>query len=97
MALHHELPIYRDTRNLLGQTLKIVRNLPRIGLIWPEQGGRFGGITGGKEGIPFSAIIVPTDPRAHFKDVALGTYRTDVTGATSKTDYKQRRRVTRRT
>lgn len=29
MALHHELPIYRDTRNLLGQTLKIVRNLPR--------------------------------------------------------------------
>lgn len=29
MALHHELPIYRDTRKLLGQTLKIVRNLPR--------------------------------------------------------------------
>lgn len=66
--------------------LLVVLNVQRIGALWPEQGGRFGGITGGKEGIPFGAIIVPEDKRAHFENVALGTYDKNVTGARSRTD-----------
>lgn len=60
--------------------------VPRIGQVWPEQGGIFGGIAGGKEGQPFYALIVPTDPRASFNEVELGTYNTLVEGADSKSD-----------
>lgn len=60
-------------------------SIPSIGEIWPGQGGRFGALVGGKNGKPFFALIVPTDARAHFKNVELGTYGKDVTGATSKT------------
>lgn len=61
-------------------------NLPRVGLIWPEHHGFFCGITGGQEGRPFYALILPDDARVHFEDVELGTYGIDVEGAKSKHD-----------
>lgn len=60
--------------------------VPRIGTVWPEQGGIFAGIAGGKEGQPFYALIVPTDPRASFKDVVLTEDETLIEGADSKHD-----------
>lgn len=64
----------------------VTLNLPRIGLIWPEHKGFFLGLTGGQEGRPFSALILPDDKRVHFEDVAIGTYGKNVEGATSAHD-----------
>lgn len=72
--------------NAALNTALVTLNLPRVGLIWPEHHGIFCGITGGQEGRPFCALILPDDKRVHFEDVELGTYGTNVEGAKSKHD-----------
>ncbi len=64
----------------------VTLNLPRVGIVWPEHHGIFCGITGGQEGRPYEAIILPDDPRVHFEGVQLGTYGIDVEAATSMHD-----------
>lgn len=65
----------------------VTLNLPPIGVYWPGEGGVLGAITGGKEGQPFCALIVPTDPIASIKAIKWGNYG-DVSGAVSKLDGK---------
>ena len=57
--------------------------IPRIGAVWPGQGGIYVGMGRGYEGIPDHHLIVPTDPRAIFEERDLGTYSVDVKGACS--------------
>lgn len=64
----------------------VTLNIPPIGVYWPGEGGVLGAITGGKEGQPFSALIVPTDERASIKAIEWGNYGTKVPGADSKWD-----------
>lgn len=56
---------------------------PPIGEYWTGQGGIYAGTVRGRDGGKDFCLIVPTDPKAIFTKRSLGTYGTDVTGATS--------------
>jgi hypothetical protein len=60
---------------------------PRIGEYWKGEGGVLVGIGRGYDGAKDHYLILPTDPRiAKGKKRMLGTYGTDVAGATSDHD-----------
>jgi hypothetical protein len=58
--------------------------IPRIGEYWKGQGGVYVGLDRGDEGQPDGHLILPTDPRAYFKNRAVGTKGVDVVGARSE-------------
>jgi hypothetical protein len=59
---------------------------PRIGEVWPGQGGIYVGMGRGYDGKPDHHLILATDPRAVLEDCSLGTYGDDVKGSTSDHD-----------
>lgn len=62
-------------------TARVTLNLPAPGLFMPAHNGFFAGFFGGQAGRPYTALILPNDPRVHFNEVKLGTYGTKVEGA----------------
>jgi hypothetical protein len=60
--------------------------VPRIGDLWPGQGGVHAGMVRGQNGAPDFHIIVPTAPAAYIASVAWGSRGEDETGATHKRD-----------
>lgn len=59
---------------------------PQFGEYWVGQGGLYVGVRRGFHTKKPIHLILPTDPRAIFEGVSLGTYDVDVTGATSDCD-----------
>ncbi len=60
--------------------------VPKIGTYWEGQGGIYAGASRGWGAVPDGHLIVPTDSRASFQGVALGTQDIDVKGAKSDRD-----------
>lgn len=69
-----------------GALTAVAAATPKLGEVWPGQGGIYAGIVRGQNGQPDHYLIIPTHRAAEFHKVALGTYDQDVTGATSKSD-----------
>lgn len=59
---------------------------PAIGEYWQGQGGIYVGRGRGRDGGRDYSLILPTDKSAIFEKRSIGTYGTDVTGATSDHD-----------
>ena len=59
---------------------------PNIGEYWEGQGGIYVGRGRGHDGGRDYSLILPTDKSTIFEKRSLGTYGTDVTGATSDHD-----------
>lgn len=59
---------------------------PNIGEYWQGQGGIYVGRGRGRDGGRDYSLILPTDKSCVFEKRSLGTYGTDVTGATSEHD-----------
>jgi hypothetical protein len=59
---------------------------PAIGEYWQGQGGIYVGRGRGRDGGRDYSLILPTDKSTSFEKCSLGTYGTDVTGATSEHD-----------
>lgn len=59
---------------------------PNIGEYWQGQGGIYVGRGRGRDGGRDYSLILPTDKSTIFEKRSLGTYGTDVTGATSDHD-----------
>lgn len=70
----------------MAVTVLAPENIPALGSPWPGQGGIYAAHVRGHDGEPDYYLIVPTDERAHFNGVTLGTSGKDVTGATSKSN-----------
>jgi hypothetical protein len=67
-------------------TRSISSPVPKIGSYWEGEGGVYAGFSRGWGDVPDGHLIVPTDQRACFEDVKLGTHGIDVKGATSERD-----------
>ncbi len=62
--------------------------LPRIGTLWPEQGGIFIGVCPSQNGQPDYALIAPANPRALLENVQWGPYGVEIADADSDWDGK---------
>jgi hypothetical protein len=85
MSFEASEPVRTDKARTAASTS--VLTPPRIGEYWKGQGGVLVGIGRGYDGAKDHYLILPTDPRiAKGKKRMLGTYGTDVAGASSDHD-----------
>jgi hypothetical protein len=70
---------------VMGRTEEAVRSVPRIGEVWPGQGGFNGGLARHADGRPYWLIVSP-DTIGAFGDVEWGDYGVDVPGAKDEFD-----------
>jgi len=59
---------------------------PAIGDYWAGQGGIYAGLVRGRDGASDYHLVLATDPKSVFTQRSIGTYGTDVNGATSDHD-----------
>lgn len=65
-----------------GQSIKLGRDLPRLGEVWPGEGGVFVGIDPTEDGSRNWLIAAPQSV-GYFEDLTYGEYGKDVPGAAS--------------
>jgi hypothetical protein len=65
---------------------QIILTPPKIGEVWPSQGGIVGALMRGINGNPDYYLILPTDPAAYNKAIAWGERGKDIKGATCSYD-----------
>ncbi|WP_396180007.1 hypothetical protein [Flavobacterium sp.] len=70
----------------IAATIKATGTPPRLGQIWPGQGGIYLGQIQSGDADGDWHIILATDPAGDLQDQAWGTYGKDVPGATSYSD-----------
>jgi len=73
-------------RQTIGETPPAPNAAPKIGEVWPGQGGVYAGVMRGEAAKQDYHLIVPTDPRASIEEIAWGGAGVEETGALSEFD-----------